>query len=102
METKPKPLVTDIILPALGNPITCVPAGAKISWTNDTGADVISFTMPHCVSDKKVPALPMAHRESTGPYEIDDEANGHYHYYWEPGTAIGDPRSGTIQVGSGM
>ncbi len=84
-----------------GHPKTHVTEVDTIHWRNDTGADIISFKLPSCMSDKTVPAIPITHGETTGPYYINKGSNGSYEYVWGSAEDIAEPRNGTIDVGSG-
>jgi hypothetical protein len=91
-----------ITIPATGNPSTPnAEVSKKVCWYNDSGNEVTSFTLPTCVSPQTSPA-PIAIGATTRDFEINRGANGSYGYsFVVAGDLTADPRSGTIQVGSG-
>lgn len=76
----------------------CKP-GDKITWTNNTGKTITSFTLPTCVSPQTSPA-PIASGATTRKFTVNKGAGGTYPYsYVYPDTAMGT-KNGTIDVGS--
>jgi hypothetical protein len=73
--------------------------GDKITWTNNTGQIITSFSLPSCVSPKKSPA-PIPVGKTTDPYNVNSGTpNGKYPYSYSQGAAK-DTKNGTIDVGN--
>ena len=91
--------VGNISLPQSGDPETfdCTP-GAQFTWTNNTGEEITSFTLPSCVSPQTDPA-PIAAGGVTRTYTVNSGANGTYDYEYMVGASV-DPRDGVIDVGN--
>jgi hypothetical protein len=90
----------NISLPANGNAGTAdADPGDKITWTNNTGYEVTSFTLPTCVSPQTSPA-PLANGATTRDYTVNSGANGTFDYSYSFSRTAEDTRTGTIDVGS--
>jgi hypothetical protein len=91
-----------ITIPATGDPTTPnTTPHKKVCWSNNSGGQVTFTTMPTCVSPSQIPP-PLANGATTRDFEINSGANGSYGYTFVVANNISaDPRSGTIQVGSG-
>ncbi len=85
-------------LAAPDSPATEFHAGDKITWSNNTGHNISSFTLPTCVSPSQSPA-PLANGAQSRVYTINSGSNGSYSYSWieDDGGKRGN-RNGTIDV----
>lgn len=92
-----QPQTYNIVLPATGTPTTpTVNPGDKLNWTNNTGNNISSFTLPSCVGGTS-PA-PIANGATTSNYTVNaNTTKGDYGYSWEEGAEL-DRRTGTIDV----
>jgi len=87
----------NIVLGAEGDPVTTASAGDKITWTNSTGYNISSFTLPSCVGGQS-PA-PIAVGATTGEFTINaGSKKQNYPYSWIQDDGKRDPRGGTIDV----
>ena len=91
--------VENISLPQSGDPadFDCTP-GTQFTWTNNTGAEIISFRLPSCVKPPDDPA-PIAAGATTRTYTVNGDAKGTYDYDYMVGDEV-DPRDGVIDVGN--
>ena len=78
-------------------PSNDVNPGDKITWTNDTGYNISSFTLPTCVSPQTSPA-PIANGATTRQYTVNSGSKGDYSYSWFEDDPSAGTRSGTIDV----
>jgi hypothetical protein len=93
-----KPITID----SNGNPspgtLNCK-SGDQITWTNNSGQIISSFTLPTCVSPQTTPA-PIAVSATTRQFTVNNNTAGSYSYsYMLPGIT-GGPRTGTVDVGN--
>jgi hypothetical protein len=69
----------------------------KITWTNNTGADIDSFTLPTCVAPQTDPA-PISPGQTTIEYNVTGKPNTSYNYSYDIDDPDADTGSGTIDV----
>lgn len=92
------PVVHNISLPASGTPTTpTVDTSDKLTWTNNTGSSIASFTLPSCVGGSS-PA-PIANGATTRQFTVNANATkGDYGYSFGDSDLDLGRRNGTIDV----
>jgi hypothetical protein len=94
----PQPTTYTITL-GTGTPTTlnCTP-GDKIIWSNNTGYNISSFTLPTCVPSQPPVSVPLANNSNTGSYTVNNGSKGNYNYSYGVESPSRDTRGGTINV----